>query len=101
MLSEPRGTLTQPLNGSVIYHEDKIIYTPDDGFCGTDKFTYTILDFDQEFSDSAEVTVEVECRAAAVPQDCPRVSDDFVVTYTNESVNVAIMDNDDYVPSGK
>lgn len=101
LLSEPRGQLIQPSSGSARYHETKIIYTPEGGFCGTDKFTYTILDFDKEYSDSAEVTVEVKCPEAAESQGCPSVSDDFAVTYTNESVVVPVMDNDEFVPSGK
>lgn len=45
-------------NGTVALADGQWTYTPDDGFSGTDSFTYTVSDGD--LSDSATVTVTVE-----------------------------------------
>lgn len=56
--------VTQPENGSVFNNGSVLRYTPDDGFTGTDTFTYTIFDddgFNQNAGvDTATVTVTVE-----------------------------------------
>ncbi|WP_404408679.1 Ig-like domain-containing protein [Pseudidiomarina marina] len=49
--------VTEPANGTAAIAENKITYTPNAGFAGTDTFSYTATDGAQEAS--AEVTVTV------------------------------------------
>ena len=52
--------ISQPANGTVVVNPDgTITYTPQDGFAGTDQFTYTVEDDDGNVSNTALVTIEV------------------------------------------
>ncbi len=46
--------------GSVINNGNSVTYTPNDDFCGSDSFTYTITDGNANF-DTATVNVTVDC----------------------------------------
>ena len=50
---------SQPENGEVVVSDGAITYTPDNGFSGSDQFTYSVAD-DLGQESSATVTVEVE-----------------------------------------
>lgn len=54
--------VTSPANGTLAINENgSFTYTPNDGFCGEDTFTYRAGDFDA-VSERATVTIEVKCR---------------------------------------
>jgi len=54
--------VTSPANGTLVINENgSFTYTPNDGFCGEDTFTYRAGDFDA-VSERATVTIEVKCR---------------------------------------
>ncbi len=71
--SDPAGRLdpatvaivSGPENGSIVVRADgTLIYTPDEGFVGTDAFTYTVQDDEGVVSNTATVTVLVEAGGA-------------------------------------
>ncbi|MCJ7465064.1 MAG: Ig-like domain-containing protein, partial [Maribacter sp.] len=93
-------TVTQPTDGTVVIDDngtpdditdDIVIYTPDDGFIGTDTFTYTVCDA-SDTCDSATVTVE--CGIT------PLVTvDDTASTPEDTAVAVDILANDTGIPA--
>ena len=56
-------TTTQPTNGTVAIANGQLVYTPNQGFVGTDSFTYTISDGNGQ---TATATVQVD--VAAMPE---------------------------------
>jgi len=56
--------VTQPLNGTVVSGALNVTYTPNEGFTGTDTFTYTVSD-DRGHTDLATVTVGIAGDAGA------------------------------------
>ncbi len=52
------GDFTQPANGTLTLEGDNFIYVPNDGFSGTDSFTYTVCDENGE-SSLATVFIDV------------------------------------------
>ncbi|MEV7971825.1 Ig-like domain-containing protein [Cellulomonas sp. NPDC089187] len=57
---DPPGILTEPANGSVVWNGSGFVYTPAEGFRGTDTFTYTICAADESgICSTATVTVTV------------------------------------------
>ena len=79
--------ITQPENGTVEINEDgTVTYTPDEGFTGTDTFTYTITDPEGN-SETATVTVIVD-------GDIPNAGDDTGTTPTDTPVTVNVLEND-------
>ena len=50
----------EPANGSVLIENGSVIYTPDEGFSGTDSFTYMIFDGFNFSEATVEVTVEAD-----------------------------------------
>ncbi|MDX1918224.1 MAG: Ig-like domain-containing protein [Candidatus Caenarcaniphilales bacterium] len=79
--------LDQPDNGTVTINPDNTItYTPDDGFIGTDSFTYTILDSKGGF-DTAEVIVEVT-------PGIPIAKDDLFTTDYQKQITIDVLAND-------
>jgi large repetitive protein len=84
--------LTQPENGSVTLNTDgSVTYTPDEGFEGTDTFTYRAFD-GADWSDPATVTVEVI--AAPVEHTPPVAVDDHATTEAGVPVVIAVLAND-------
>ncbi|MEL7038275.1 MAG: Ig-like domain-containing protein, partial [Cyanobacteria bacterium J06592_8] len=62
-------------NGGTISQENnQLIYTPPQGFIGTDSFNYSISDGNGGF-DTATVTIIVEAVIEPIPQDCPDCED--------------------------
>ncbi len=87
-------SVTQPANGTAVINGDgTITYTPDDNFCATDTFTYTITDGD--LGDTATVTVTVTCvnDAPVAVDDADTTPEDTPVT-TNVLANDTDIDND-------
>ncbi len=79
--------ITQPANGKVILNEDgRVTYTPNNGFSGTDTFTYTVCD-PGNHCDMAAVTISVE--------NAPPVAiDDNTSTRPNQPVSIPVLVND-------
>ena len=75
-----------PTNGTVSIDPatGEVTYTPNDGFSGTDTFTYEICDTGGANCDTATVTVTVS----------PEASDDSAVTPPETAVTVDVADND-------
>ena len=87
--SDPEGdalnivSFTQPANGTVT--KGSLIYTPNDGFFGTDSFTYTISDGNGGLSTT---TVVVTVNAA------PEAQDDEALGQVNGPVTIDVLAND-------
>lgn len=82
---------TDPASGSVIVNADgSLTYEPDENFCGTDTFEYTISDGID--SDTATVTIEVNC-----VNDVPVAEDDDYTTDEDTTLTVSapgVLEND-------
>ena len=79
--------VTQPDNGSVTFTpEGTLVYTPADGFVGTDSFTYTVCDPEGRCA-TADVTVTVD-------NDTPVATADSAGTEPGTPVTVAVLLND-------
>ncbi len=97
VLSNDRGrnialdSFTQPENGTVQeFTIDGVLeYDPEDGFVGTDTFTYTIRDRDGK-TDSATVSVNVIPRNP----EAPTANDDRATTTINREVVIDVLAND-------
>ncbi len=70
------------------YSDGSILYTPQEDFCGSDSFTYTISDTSNATA-NATVHVTVTC-----PNQNPVAVDDEVTTPQREGVMIAVLDND-------
>ncbi|MGH2532135.1 MAG: Ig-like domain-containing protein, partial [Thermomicrobiales bacterium] len=82
---------SDPTNGSVTENaDDTITYTPDDGFTGTDTFTYEITDDDGD-ADTATVTIIVTADGAG---DGPEAVDDTATTPQDTPVEINVLAND-------
>ena len=80
---------TPPENGSAVVEADgAITYQPGDNYFGTDTFSYTVRDADQETS-TALVTVTVN-----PVNDAPRANDDSVSTRIGARVIIDVLAND-------
>jgi hypothetical protein len=81
--------VTDGANGTVVIEDDgTVTYTAEPGFSGTDTFTYTACDVeDQCVTQSVTVTVT------------PVGADDTATTPTNTPVNVDVLANDPSGPS--
>jgi hypothetical protein len=83
--------MTGPVNGTAEAGGGLVVYTPNDGFWGTDQFTYQVcLVHDGGICDTATVTVDV----AALP---PTAEDDDVTTAAGTPVEIAVLANDHVV----
>ncbi|MEM7545165.1 MAG: Ig-like domain-containing protein [Pseudomonadota bacterium] len=102
--SDPDGTpitivdVSAPANGTVLVDDggtasdpsdDRILYTPDADFFGTDSFTYTLQNGPGGRS-TATVTVIV----AGVDDDAPVAVDDISTTRPGQPVQIAVLAND-------
>ncbi len=83
--------IKQPAGDPNKFNDDKIKYTPDLGFTGTDTFTYDILDKDGGIA-SATVNVTVNNSA-------PVAVTETVTVHAGESVIICLLDND-FDPDG-
>jgi gliding motility-associated-like protein len=93
-------TVTEPSNGTIAIDDngtpdditdDVLIYTPADGFNGTDNFEYTVCDTNGN-CDTATVTITV-----GVPPVLDLV-DDEVSTLQDTSIEIDILNNDSGIP---
>ena len=75
-------------NGTTRIESDAIVYTPDRGFVGTDRFEYTIREQNGGTA-SATVTITVES-----PNSPPVARDDLLVTDTTSIVTADVIAND-------
>ncbi|MCE9665879.1 Ig-like domain-containing protein [Halomonas sp. M5N1S17] len=86
------GAVTQPSNGSVSINADgTITYTPDEGFFGSDSFTYQASDGDLL---SAPATVLVTVNQAEPTNSPPVANDDTASTTQGQAVQIAVLAND-------
>jgi hypothetical protein len=76
--------------GSVEADDERLRYTPADGFNGTDFFTYVAEDEHGAVSDTATVTVEVQ----AVGNNAPVASDDTAQVLAGQTVTIDVLAND-------
>ncbi|MGH2558896.1 MAG: Ig-like domain-containing protein, partial [Thermomicrobiales bacterium] len=83
--------VTDPTNGAATQNPSgTITYTPDDGFTGSDTFTYEITDDDGD-TDTATVTVTVTPDGAG---EGPTAVDDTATTSQDTPVNIDVLAND-------
>ncbi len=87
-------TITKaPQNGSAAVVDQKVEYTPDAGFTGTDLISYTYtLTATGDVSNTAIVTIIVD--AAPIP-DQPLAINDSTTTFKNTAVTLDVLDNDE------
>jgi hypothetical protein len=93
--SDPDGdpltiTLNQPISGTVQLSGDQVVYSPNDGFSGTDTFIYSVADPDG-VSAQAIVTVTVTPKPNGSPE---AAADESIKTYKNKPVTITILAND-------
>jgi len=79
-------------NGSAKIEENKIVYTPNDGFSGEDKFEYTISDGTSKAV--ASLTVTVNKKQEAVTNHPPVANDDSVSTAYETLITIDVLEND-------
>ena len=84
-------SVTNGSNGTAVVDQGKIVYTPADGFKGSDSFTYTISDG----KDSATASVNMTVQADLDAQD-----DDFAVD-PDSTVNTFDVLGNDTLPNGQ
>ena len=90
-------TVTQPIHGSVAINGNQLVYTPNQGFTGTDSLTYTISDGNNH-EGTARVTINVSAVGAANGNangnSAPIIADDSVTTTINQPVTIDVLTND-------
>lgn len=59
--SDSTGKMGVAMHGEIDASENGIVYTPADHFCGFEKFEYSVTDSTDQFTDTAQVTIEVIC----------------------------------------
>ena len=84
------GTVSIDNKGTADTSDDTIIYTPDEGFTGTDRFAYLVRKADGEV-DQARVTVEV----TAFENADPDAVDDSATTAFETPIEIDVLGNDD------
>ncbi|OQX24420.1 MAG: hypothetical protein BWK80_20885, partial [Desulfobacteraceae bacterium IS3] len=81
------SNVTQPANGKVVANADgTVTYTPNQGFSGSDTFTYTVCD-ENDRCDMASVTVTVR-------NTPPNAVNDRTSTSVDTPVSISVLDND-------
>ena len=83
-------SFTQAENGKVEKDNDKLLYTPKDGFSGEDHFNYTITDGELD----ATATVTVVVAEEEKPNRAPKAEDDSASTKYETAVRVDVLKND-------
>ena len=82
-------SVSNPANGNAVIANNKITYTPTNGFSGTDTFTYTVSNGDGA-SDTATITVTVN----ALPNIPPVATNDSATTDQNVQISIQAITND-------
>ncbi len=76
-----------PQNGTAVHNgSGTVLYTPNQGFRGTDTFRYTVQDDDGGVSNTALVTILVN--------DPPQAVDDTATAYVNLTASITVLLND-------
>ena len=84
--------VTQPSNGIVKIVDGKIVYTANNGFTGTDTFTYEVIDPNGN-KDTAQVTITVD--GPTQPSNtAPIAKDDQATTTAGQAVALDSLSND-------
>ncbi|RXG12996.1 gliding motility-associated-like protein, partial [Leeuwenhoekiella aestuarii] len=98
--SEVYTVLTQPSNGTLVFNADgTYTYTPNDGFIGTDSFSYEVCDGGSpQACDSADVTIEV-IPVGTPDNAAPVANDDTAITESDTPVDGNVLVND-FDPDG-
>lgn len=86
-------SITEPAHGTSSFEGSEIRYTPEADFCGEDTFSYTITKASGGLSDTATVTVNVECDNS---NSAPIANDDSYSTDQGSSVVLPVLDNDSF-----
>lgn len=79
----------QPNNGTVTIENGKLVYTPNDGFVGTDTISYRVADAFGE-SEYATITMTVNSE----PNIAPIANDDTLDAYMNKTTELQVLSND-------
>jgi hypothetical protein len=87
--SSSGGTSINTNSGTVSISNNKVVYTPNAEFYGTDNFTYTVKD-SQNVTDTATVTVTVE----PPPNLAPVPGSDTATTPYKKAVTIDVLAND-------
>ena len=83
------SAVTQGTNGTAVFDDITVTYTPDPGFVGDDTVTYTVTD-DVDGSDTATVTITVQ----GLGNQPPIPVDDFYTTDVDTVVQLWPLQND-------
>ncbi|RLQ20952.1 retention module-containing protein, partial [Seongchinamella sediminis] len=86
-------SITQPQNGvAVLNDDDTVTYTPNEGFSGTDTFTYTAINPNGTQGDTAVVTIEVLADPEPPAPELPviNIGDDVVIEGNTAEVTIAL-----------
>lgn len=79
-----------PASGTVVLAQDgSFTYSPTDGKCGADVFTYAVTDPSAARSSAASVSIDVKC-----PNRAPTPANDVASTDEDVEVVIAVLDND-------
>jgi len=76
------GDFTQPANGTLTLENGNFVYTPNDGFIGTDSFSYTVCDENGETSFATvfiEVPGYVEACENETIEDCTGIAQPVII----------------------
>ena len=82
-------SVSKPSNGVATIKNGKVEYTPNKGFSGDDKFTYTIND-----SKGAETNSTIEVKVDKKDNTAPEANDDKATTDYESSVLIDVLNND-------
>jgi len=82
--------ITKPDNGTLQELNEKLLYTPNNGFSGEDTFTYTITDGELESTASVTVTVKEQEEV----NQAPTAKDDTATTKYERAVSIDVLAND-------
>jgi len=77
-----------PANGQVEISGDLLIYTPENGFIGSDSFSYTV---DDGFGGQAQANVSI---VVTDPNQAPVAGDDSATTSAGQPVTIDVLEND-------
>lgn len=83
--------ITQPANGNASIVNGQIVYTPTQGFTGTDTLTYTITDGNNH---TETATVVVTVNGGGATNTGPVAQDDTVATTVNQPITIEVVAND-------
>ncbi|MDX1457381.1 MAG: Ig-like domain-containing protein, partial [Marinobacter sp.] len=81
--------INRPLHGTASLNDSKLSYTPEEGFSGTERMRYTVLDQDGLESNIADVLINV-----TDTNQPPVATDDIAATAAGTPVTVDILAND-------